>query len=186
MGLITYEDNGSSLTDAQQSQLASLPTDLSGIESAVALINSILESDDMSLDSLQEVVDFIRANRSDLEMLQGAMPTGGGLTETMIGGATVKHDGSGTAPPTFADNGSGTGTLVSNGNVITSVAGSFNANSGSYTLNHDNPSGIVGGTVYLDANGVSPVSRNTTRASATQMQWTGLVGSNAHSFIWTF
>jgi len=124
---------------------------------------------------------------ADLAALQNAIGSaGGGLAETVSGGATIKHDGSGTSAPTFTDNGSGVGTLVSNGNVITSVAGSFNANSGSYTLNHDNTSGVAGGTVYLDANGVSPVSRNTTRVSATQMQWTGLVGSNAHSFIWTF
>jgi len=123
----------------------------------------------------------------------GADATGGGVTVTVSNGATIVHDGSGTAPPTFVDNGSGVGTLVSNGNVIQSVSGQFGASgTGSYTFNHDvnDPAGTavinVSSEVYLVQTGTPPFSRAPNLAGIDQHVWSGLINSALHSFVWNF
>ena len=117
----------------------------------------------------------------------------GGATVTVSGGATIVHDGSGTAPPTFSDSGSGIGTLVSNGNVILSVSGEFETSgSGAYVLNHDlNPPGqqaIVNvlGEAYFAATGAPPITGRQNLQNASSHSWGGLVSSSPHRFAWKF
>ena len=187
--------NANLLTDTEQMQIGTLTSDLSGLQSEINTINQLLASDEVSLNNLQEVVDFIQANRDDLNNLsianipglQNALDNAGsGLVETVIAssGVMIKHDGSGPTPPTFVDN-NGVGTLVSNGNTISSVSGDLNASGGVYEFNHDNPSGVVGATQY-GPNGFPVPGSSPRRISATQIDWLGLTGDSLHSFIWTF
>jgi len=116
----------------------------------------------------------------------------GGATVTVSNGATIVHDGSGTELPTFS-NGGGTGTLVSNGNVIQSVSGEFETSgSGAYVLNHDlNPPGQeavvnVLGEAYFAATGAPPITGRQNLQDVSSHTWGGLVSSELHRFAWKF
>ena len=130
--------------------------------------------------TLEEYFEAVQGEQGD----PGPRGLSGRAVITVSNGATIVHDGSGTATPTFSDN-NGVGTLASNGNAVSSVSGSFNAAAGGYQFNHDSPSEIVAATQY-GPNGFPVPGSSPRRISATQIDWLGLTGDALHSFIWTF
>lgn len=141
-------------------------------------------SDAVLSDEQLEAIAAVEGNTEAIADLENR--PAGALVRTESNGASILHDGSGSAAPTFIDNGSGSGSLSSNGNNVLSVAGQFSANNNQYALNHDSPGGIAGGSVYLVATGATPGGANGTTSGPTSHQWTNLIGSAAHRFIWSF
>lgn len=54
---------------ADQTTVSTIQTDLSAVQTDVAAINTLLQSDDINLDELQEIVTFIKANKNFLDNL---------------------------------------------------------------------------------------------------------------------
>ena len=69
-----YESNAdtNAFTDAEKAKLVNVPTDtnqeITDINLAITAINTLLASDDVNLDELQEMVNFIKANN---ELIDG-------------------------------------------------------------------------------------------------------------------
>lgn len=113
-------------------------------------------------------------------------PESAGLVETITLVSSILHDGQGSIPPGYTDNGSGVGTLMANGNKIISVEGVFSAsNAGNYVLNHDIARVVPSVSVYRDDNGVGQFN-NVQINSPTQFTVTGIVSSLDTRFKFVF
>lgn len=147
----------------------------SEVQTAIDNINTILSSDDTTLDELQEVVNFIKANKSDLDSLgisniSGLQSALDGKQNNLVSGTNVK-----------TINGQsilGSGNLTINSGVWGSISGSLSDQTDLQNALNSKQSALVSGTNIKTIGGVTLLGSGDLVVSAnglgTTTQW-GLV-----------
>lgn len=141
--------------------------DLGKVETAINNLNTLVASDTGTLDTIQEIVDFIKLNRSDLDALsiagvaglQAALDTkidtaGTGLEKS---GQTLGIADGGVDTAQVADSAIETAKIADGNVTLSKLSSEFTPYSVDVVLS-DNASGSVAATVHLKGNSQAEVS----------------------------